>query len=411
MTERRVAILSLHTSPLATPGSGDSGGMNVYVGALARSLARAGVAVDVFTRRDHPSLLRSVEQEPDYRVVHVDAGPARPLPKEELTGWLDDLVDGVLEHTADEGIGYDALHAHYWLSGAVGHRLKHVLDRPLVSTFHTLARVKHDAGVDDDPHLRGHIEREVVGCSDLMVVSTHVERDELVELYGADPARVEVVSPGVDHETFAPGDAAARRAARARLGLGDRRTLLFVGRIQPLKGADLALACLAELDHHDAELVIVGGPSGRDGAGALDRLHGLAARLGVTDRVRFVPPQPHRELAAFYRAADVCLVPSLSESFGLVALEAAACGTPVVAADVGGLRCIVEHGRTGFLVGSRSPVDYAVGVALLLSDADLASELGAAAHHRSLQYAWSMTAARLRRLYADLLDRAPVTCE
>jgi D-inositol-3-phosphate glycosyltransferase len=285
--------------------------------------------------------------------------------------------------------------------------VKHELDLPLVATFHTLDRVKAEAGVEDDPATRAVVEGEVVNCADLMIAGTDEERDQLVALYGAERDRVEVVAPGVDRGVFVPGD---KGAARRALALDpSARVLLFVGRIQPLKGADLAIGCLADLDP-DVTLLVVGGPSGTDGEAELRRLHALVDDLGLHDRVRFVPPQPHDHLTVYYQSADVCLVPSRTESFGLVALEAAACGTPVVAADVGGLRSVVDDGRTGFLVEGRRPLDYAAPVDLLLSDRELAQAMGASALTHSSLYLWSIAAARLRRLYGDLTARAPLEC-
>ncbi len=410
MPLRRLAVLSLHTSPLAQPGAGDGGGMNVYVRALASGLARAGVECDVLTRRDHPGQPDVVEIEPGFRVVHLDAGPPEAVPKHALIDLIDPLADATLAHLAAEDLRYDALHANYWISGALGHKLKHELDVPLVATFHTLARVKADAGVDDDPEQRARVEQETISCTDLILASTADEREQLVGLYGADRDRIEIVSPGVDHEIFNPAEPGGRAAARAALDLDDGPALLFVGRIQPLKGARLAVRTLAALDDPRAVLLVVGGPSGLAGAGELEELHRLARALGVFEQVRFVPPQPHERLATFYRAVDVCLVPSRTESFGLVALEAAACGTPVVAASVGGLRSLVDDGGTGFLVGRRDPVDFAGPVSLLLSDPELSAAMGANAERRSRRYAWSITAARLRRLYADLLARELVSC-
>ncbi|MBV8951726.1 MAG: glycosyltransferase, partial [Actinobacteria bacterium] len=372
MGVRRLAILSVHTSPLAQPGSGDGGGLNVYVRALASSLARAGVECDVFTRAEDPGTRPVVHVEPGFRVVHLPVGPARTVSKHDLLGFVDDLVDGTLAHIAETGDEYDSLHANYWISGAVGHRLKHELDLPLAVTFHTLARVKAQAGVDDDLRSRAAVEQEVIDCSDLVCASTDEERAQLVELYGASADRVEIVPPGVDHELFSPGDDAERVHARASLQLGDGPVLLFVGRIQPLKGADLALRCLAQCSDRRAVLLVVGGPSGADGEAEVQRLHRLAHALQVHERVRFVAPQPHGSLQTFYRAADVCIVPSRSESFGLVALEAAACGTPVVAAEVGGLKSLVDHGETGYLVASRDPVAYAAAADRLLGDPRLA---------------------------------------
>jgi D-inositol-3-phosphate glycosyltransferase len=241
-----------------------------------------------------------------------------------------------------------------------------------------------------------------------MLASTFDERTQLARLYDADPDRIEVVPPGVDHLAFTPGN---RDAARKRLGIDARRVLLFVGRIQPLKGVDLAVRVLAALDDKQTTLVIVGGPSGNDGQKELRRVHDLAEQLGVSAQIRWVRPQRHERLADYYRAADVCLVPSRSESFGLVALEAAACGTPVIAAAVGGLRSLVDNNETGFLIEGRNPSDYAGPLEKLFVDDALARDMGERAAQRSLRYSWSMTAARLRRLYGDLVARGLVRCD
>ena len=378
--------------------------MSVYVRALASALARAGVECDVLVRRERADAPEVVDVEPGFRVVQLDAGPAAPVSKHDLIDLVEPMVDATIRRTERDG-AYDLFHANYWVSGAVGHRLKHELDRPLAATFHTLARVKADAGIDDDPALRSRIEHEIVACADLMLASTPAEQDQLALLYGADVGRIEIVPPGVDHEIFRPVTADLRAKERAELGVGPGPVLLFAGRIQPLKGADLAVAALAELGDLAAVLLVVGGPSGPDGPAELARLHALVDELGLRDRVRFVPPQSHADLARYYRAVDVCLVPSHSESFGLVALEAAACGTPVVASAVGGLSSLVEDGVTGHLVDSRDPGDYAAPIARLLADPEAAATMGANAEIASRRYAWSMTAARLRRLYADLLVR------
>jgi D-inositol-3-phosphate glycosyltransferase len=404
---RRLAVLSLHTSPLAQPGQGDSGGMNVYVRELVSALAQAGVQADVFVRRWDDESPDVVEVEPGFRVVHVDAGPP-DLAKEQLPDVVDQFADGVRDHLEQMG-DVDALHANYWLSGVAGHRLKHELSLPLVSTFHTLARVKAETG-DLEPERRVQAETEVIACSDAILASCVAEVDQLVRLYGADAARVEIVAPGVDHAFFSPGDRAGARHALHHLGLGDGPMLLFVGRIQPLKGLDVAVRALAELRRPDATLVVVGGASGLDGGAEVARIDKLVAELGVTDQVRFVPPQPHHLLSTYYRAADVCLVPSRSESFGLVALEAAACGTPVVAAAVGGLRTLVEHERTGFLVDVRDPRAYAAFVQEILTVPSVAAELSARAALRARDYTWSTAAARLRRIYGDLTVRSLVDC-
>jgi D-inositol-3-phosphate glycosyltransferase len=327
----------------------------------------------------------------------------------DLTALIDPFVDGVLDHMTATGDDYDVLHANYWVSGAVGHRLKHALDRPLVATFHTLARVKAEAGFDDEPEQRARLEHEVVDCADLMLASTAEERDQLAELYGAEPTRVEIVPPGVDHLVFRPGGDDGT-ALRSRLGLDGGPLALFVGRIQPLKGADVALQALARLADERSTLLVVGGPSGPAGAAESARLERLVGDLGLGERVRFLPPQRHDALADFYRAADVCIVPSRSESFGLVALEAAACGTPVVAAAVGGLRSLVDDGVTGFLVDGHDPAAFAARVEEVIGNPLLAAEMGAAAVARSGRYSWNITAARLRRSYGDLVARNLVQC-
>ena len=402
---RRLAVLSLHTSPLAQPGAGDGGGMNVYVRELSSALVRAGVDCDVYTRSWRRALPRTVEVEPGLRVHHVRAGPLAPVPKEELPDLVEAFTAGVLDRLRHDGEP-DLLHANYWLSGVSGHTLKHELGLPLVSTFHTLARVKAEATQEEEA-VRAKAEAEVIGCSDAILASSGDEAAQLVRLYGAESNRIEIVPPGVDHDLFFPGD---RVQARAALGLGAGPVLLFVGRIQPLKGASVAVRALAALRHHDATLLVVGGPSGPEGSAELRRVRALVVHEGLAERVRFVPPQPHECLPAFYQAADVCLVPSRSESFGLVALEAAACGTPVVAAAVGGLRTLVVDGETGYLVEGRDPADYAERVEEMLRDPDLAARLGDEAARRSMRYCWSTTAARLRRLYGDLTARSPVEC-
>ena len=402
---RRLAVISFHTSPLTQPGTGDGGGMNVYVRELSAALAGAGVHCDVFTRAWRRGLPAVQEVEPGFRVHHVAAGPQASVAKDHLPEHVEEFTAGVLERI--EGADApDVIHANYWLSGVAGHGLKHRLELPLVSTFHTLARVKADEA-EEEHDRRAKAEAEVIGCSDVILASSPDEATQLKRLYGAVPERIEIVPPGVDHHLFSPGD---QRVARAELGLGDEPVLLFVGRIQPLKGADVAVRALAALPHTDATLLLVGGPSGPQGEAELARLHGLVADLGLAGRVRFLPPRPHGELASYYRAANVCLVPSRSESFGLVALEAAACGTPVVAAAVGGLRTLVAHGVSGYLVEGRDPQAYATYVTKLLDDPAMAAAMSVEATARARRYRWSITAARLRRLYADLTARRLVEC-
>ncbi|HEV8114746.1 MAG TPA: glycosyltransferase [Acidimicrobiales bacterium] len=408
---RSLAVLSLHTSPLAQPGVGDGGGMNVYVRALSSALARAGVACDVYTRADRPGLAPVVLVEPGLRVHHVVAGPLEAVPKRDLPSLVPAFTEGVLGRQRTAEVPADAVHANYWLSGIAGHAIKHELGLPLLSTFHTLARVKADAGLwEGEAAARAEAEAAVIGCSDAVLASCAVEALQLEALYGADPDRLEIVPLGVETAFFSPGDRAqARRAA----GLPrDVPLLACIGRIQPLKGFDVAVRALGLLDERvpNAHLVIIGGPSGPEGEAEEDRLRTLVQAFGLKGRVHLLPPQPHELLSTFYRAADVVLVPSRSESFGLVALEAGACGTPVVASAVGGLTTLVDDGVTGFLVDNRDAAAFADAAATILGDPVLAAAMGDAAARRAARYTWPATAGRLRRLVADLTSRELVDC-
>ena len=416
---RRLAVLSLHTSPLAQPGTGDGGGMNVYVRELSAALARTGVTCDVFTRACDPDLPAVVDVEPGLRVHHVTAGPRSPMAKEALPAVVDEFAEGVLKTMSAAGGGeddphFDAIHANYWLSGLAGHQLKHELDLPLVCTFHTLDRVKAEESPEEvaahDSSRRAEAEAAVIRCSDTVLASCTVEAEQIEALYHADPTRIRIVAPGVDHAFFGPGH---RPQARRAIGVdASGPLLLFVGRIQPLKGAETAVRTLAALagEHPDARLLVVGGPSGPHGAAEVERLVALVADLGLDGQVTFVPPQPHELLSTYYRAADVCLVPSRSESFGLVALEAAACGTPVVASEVGGLRTLVDHGRTGFLVDDGAPESYAAWVRQVLAEPLLAERLSTGAVLRARRYTWRQGATLLRSIYDELTVGRLVQC-
>jgi D-inositol-3-phosphate glycosyltransferase len=403
MTVDSLAVLSMHTSPLAQPGVGDGGGMNVYVRELAVSLAHRGTACDIYVRRNAADLPDVVEIEPGVRVRHIDAGPLE-LDKEALPKVVDEFTDAVEAEIRRHPV--DALHAHYWLSGVAGHELKHRLDLPLGVTFHTLGRVKATNG-DFEPVSRFEAEDQIIGCADVVFASGEVEASQLRQLYHVPPERIEQLTPGVDLAFFAPGQ---RWAARRAIGLGDQPVLLFVGRIQPLKGVDLAVEALARIENKQAVLAIVGGPSGQEGLDTLAALQIRIDELGVRDRVRFFDPQPHHLLSTFYRAADLCLVPSRSESFGLVALEAAACGTPVVASDVGGLRNNVVDGVTGILVPDRTPVNFAAGIDAILADPLLALRLGEAGSIRASSHTWDASADAAREVFGRVRTRELVDC-
>jgi D-inositol-3-phosphate glycosyltransferase len=416
---RRLAVLSLHTSPLAQPGTGDGGGMNVYVRELTSALARSDVACDVFTRAWSPDLPAVVDVEPGLRVHHVPAGPLEVLPKESLPAVVDEFTAAVLERMAAAPqageLPYTSVHANYWLSGLSGHVIKHELNLPLVCTFHTLDRVKAESMPEeveaDMPHRRAEAEASIIDCSDAVLASCTVEADQIASLYGGEPGRIRIVPPGVDHAFFGPGH---RPQARRALGLPvDGRLLLFVGRIQPLKCADVAIETLAELRAGGGEpyrLVVVGGPSGPHGDKSLQSLHDVADARGVRDHVHFVAPQPHELLSSYYRAADVCIVPSRSESFGLVALEAAACGTPVVASAVGGLTTLVDHGHTGYLVEDRDPAAYADAVRRTFDEPLVAERLSTASVLRAREYTWRAAARTLVELHDELAAGRLVEC-
>ena len=383
-----MAVLSVHTSPLAQPGTGDAGGMNVYVLQTALELAQRGVDVEIFTRATSSTDPTVVRVAPGVLVRNVVAGPFEGLDKNDLPTQLCAFTAGVLQAEATHEPGYyDIVHSHYWLSGQVGWLAADRWAVPLVHTAHTLAAVKNAALADGDapePPMRAIGEQQVVDAADRLIVNTESEAAQLVSLHNADPARIDVVYPGVDLATFTPGD---REAARAALHLDPHAPVVaFVGRIQPLKAPDVLLRAAALLP--DVQVLIAGGPSGT-GLTTPDDLLRLTAELGIGDRVRFLPPQSRDELVAVYRAADAVAVPSYSESFGLVAVEAQACGTPVVAAAVGGLPVAVRDGVSGALVDGHDPADWARTIAAVLAGDRAELRRGATEH--AAGFSWGHT--------------------
>lgn len=405
---RRVAVLSVHTSPLEQPGTGDAGGMNVYIVQTARRMAQRDVAVEIFTRATSSDLPPVVELTAGVSVRHVPAGPFEGLDKSELPAQMCAFTAGVLRAEARHEPGYyDVVHSHYWLSGQVGWLARERWGVPLVHTAHTLAKVKNAAlaaGDKREPRARVIGEQQVVEESDRLVANTTVEADQLVTLYGADPDRVLTVPPGVDLDVYTPGD---RARARAALGLRPRSVVLaFVGRIQPLKAPDVLVRAAARMVAEDPALrdrlvvLIVGGPSGT-GRAQPTALRELAGRLGISDLVRFVRPGPDAWLADVYRAADVVAVPSHSESFGLVAMEAQACGTPVVAAAVGGLRVAVADGLSGRLVSGHDPADWARALRDVATRSGVRDRLSSGAVDHARSFSWERTTDALLAGYAD----------
>jgi len=412
---RRVATLSVHTSPLEQPGAGDAGGMNVYVVEVSRRLAERGIAVDVFTRATSSEQPPVVEMAPGVTVRHVSAGPFEGLGKADLPAQMCAFTAAVLREEAQHDPGhFDVVHSHYWLSGQVGWLARDRWGVPLVHSAHTLAKVKNAALAEgDEPEPRARVigEEQVVAEADRLVANTAEEARQLVDFYDADPRRTLVIPPGVDLQRFAPGD---QRQARERIGIpADAVALLFVGRIQPLKAPDLLLQTAARMLAVDPALrsrlqvLVVGAPSG-SGLAEPQRLQELAVALGITDVVRFLPPQRAERLTDHYRAADVAVVPSHNESFGLVALEAQACGTPVVAAAVGGLCTAVDDGVSGLLVGSRDPEDYAAAVRGVLARREL---LAVGARRHAAAFSWDRTTDSLVDAYAAAMSEMRAAAE
>ncbi|QZA08276.1 D-inositol-3-phosphate glycosyltransferase [Mycolicibacter heraklionensis] len=389
----RVALLSVHTSPLAQPGTGDAGGMNVYVLQSALHLARRGVSVEVFTRATSSVDPPVQHVAPGVLVRNVVAGPFEGLDKNDLPTQLCAFAAGVLRAEAAHEPGYyDVVHSHYWLSGQVGWLAADRWAVPLVHTAHTLAGVKNAAlaaGDAPEPPLRTVGEQQVVDAADRLIVNTDDEAQQLVDLHEADPRRIDVAHPGVDLEVFRPGD---KRAARAALGLSVGEPIVaFVGRIQPLKAPDILLRAAAKLP--GVRVVVAGGPSGSSGLAEPGGLVRLAAELGTSDRVTFLPPQSREDLAMLFQAADLVAVPSYSESFGLVALEAQACGTPVVAAAVGGLPVAVRDGVTGRLVDGHGIEAWttALDELLRLGSGPRGWAMRRAAVSHAAQFSWERT--------------------
>jgi D-inositol-3-phosphate glycosyltransferase len=405
---RRVAVMSVHTSPLEQPGTGDAGGMNVYISQTAREMARRGIEVEVFTRATSSDQPPVAELAPGVIVRHIPAGPFEPLGRDELPAQLCAFTSGVLRAEAFHEPGYyDVIHSHYWLSGQVGWLARDRWGVPLVHTAHTLAKVKNAALADGDtpePRTRVIGEEQVVAEADSLIANTAVEARQLIDLYDADPHAVHAVYPGVDLERFTPG---SKSAARDALGLPrDAIVLAFAGRIQPLKAPDVLLRAGAELLHQRPELadrlvlMIVGGPSGT-GLEQPQALRELAVSLGIEKHTRFLPPQPGQALVDVYRAADVVAVPSYNESFGLVALEAQACGTPVVAAEVGGLPVAVVHGVSGLLVPSHAAGEWAGALASVALRPGRHAELSANAVAHARRFSWGRTTEALLDTYSQ----------
>ena len=407
----RIAVLSLHTSPLAPLGGSKAGGMNAYIHEVSIALGAIGWDIDVFTRRDHPSQAEVVAFAPGARLIHVEAGPAEVLETEELAAHVDSFAAGVERFRAREGLTYALVHAHYWLSVAAGELLAGRWGVPHLAMFHTLAEVKLRARASErEPQARLEAERHLVLACDRVVAATEHERQLLRQIYGVPRDRVAVVPLGVDREAFRPRDRAEARHALAARGLGEldgARVLLAVGRLEPLKGFDILVRALAQLTVPENVVLWIAGGDERS-AHERARLEAVAREVGVASQVRFLGAVPHDTLSTYYNAADVVVVPSFYESFGLVALEAMASGVPVVASRVGGLVATISDGRTGYLVPWRCPEPFAEKIDLLLRNEPLRRALGEAGRASMEQFAWGSVAERLSALYRESIEAGSV---
>jgi D-inositol-3-phosphate glycosyltransferase len=402
----RVAVLSFHTSPLAPMGGPEAGGMNVYVRELCQALGTRGFAMDVYTRRSSEAAPETQPFGPNARVINIDAGPAEAVEKAALPGFIDKFERGVVAFAEREGLSYGLVSSHYWMSGVTGLRLAGRWGVPHIAMFHTLGEVKNRARTTEhESSARIDAERRIATAADAIVVASTHEKHLLTALYGAAPERIEVVPCGVDLDLFTPIE---KEVARQRLGLADgERIILFVGRIEPLKGIDILIGAAAQLhDDENFRVLIVGG----DGS-ALHQINDLRAqaeRLGVDHHVSFVGAVDHSQLPLYYNAADVCVVPSFYESFGLVAIESMACGTPVVASRVGGLASTILDGETGYLISWRCPEPFAERLELLLDNDELRASFGLAAREAVERYRWANVAGAVGGLYESLVAARPV---
>ena len=401
MSVQRAAFITLHACPLAAPGQGKSGGMNVYVRQLASALGNMGMEIDIFTR-EHPDVVNRIETiGPNVRVIHIAAGDTEAHVG-ELYAHLPAFLKQLNAFREEEGLEYDVIHSHYWLSSWVGRELSQAMGVPHLVTFHTLGLIKMQsrAGEVEQPE-RPVVEAEVMASADRIIAFSPHERDAMARLYGADAAKVSLVPCGVDLSVFRPLD---QKAVRDRLGLNGEKILLYVGRVEPLKGLDLLVETAAQMDSEDGVRVIVVGAD-VNGDREMDRVKLLAKERDLDGQIDFVGQVDHKELPLYYNAADVCVVPSYYESFGLVALESMACGTPVVATRVGGLSTIIQHGRTGYLKPWRCPDAFANSVEMIISSDGLQQSMGTAARKHAEGMGWDTIASMMWDEYTILTGR------
>ena len=397
----RIAEISVHSCPQRSPGIGDVGGMNLYILALSHEMNKLGIHVDIFARRHDPDEPEIININERTRLIHIRAGDLKDISKTDIYNCLPEFQANLMAFMQRDGAKYDIIRSHYWTSGLVGGRVKKELGIPHVVTFHTLGAVKNRAsGTEEEPALRIQSEKEIVEhAADCIVTSTQEGKNNLVQLYNSPPEKIRVIPAGVDLELFYPTD---REEARRELDLeGYRRVLLFAGRLQPFKGLDLLLHALTYLPNHGTtRLLVVGGNAGN--TDELTKMNSLVDELGIGSMVGFVGAVEHDKMPTFYNAADICIVPSYHESFGMVAVEALASGTPVVASRVGGLATIVKDGETGYLFDGRSPEVLAIYLCLLMSENEIRESMAKSARQSVMKYQWSSTAGQLFQLYREL---------
>ena len=410
----RIAMISVHTCPLAALGGKETGGMNVYVREVGRQLGNQGIEVDIYTRSQNPKVDKVVPLGHRARVIHIPAGPESPYEKSRVWFHLPQFWRGILEFTHTENIDYDIIHSHYWLSGFAGLKLQRELKAPLVHMFHTLAMMKNMVARNDEdkePALRISIENKLMDLSDLIVASSPADRGHMLQHYGADPAKIIVVPCGVDLNLFSQ---LPKEICRHDLELSSRRAILFVGRITPIKGLECLLKALviligkSKISSSDLHLLIIGGELDNGGNGAnkeMKKLNDLTSRLGLDSMVTFLGAKPQHDLPCFYSAAEVCVLPSLYESFGMVALECMASGTPVIASNVGGLSNTIINGYTGYLVPRGNATALAEKIDLFLQNDYLRSRIGKQAAHHAQKYSWEKITRQLVSLYNRVLSQ------
>ncbi|MBI4240128.1 MAG: glycosyltransferase [Candidatus Rokubacteria bacterium] len=405
-----VAVLSVHTCPLAALGGKETGGMNVYVREVSRELGRMGIRVDVFTRSQNPRIPAVVPLGENCRVIHLPAGPQAPMEREAVYEHVPEFVANLQAFSTRQGLAYDLLHAHYWLSGVAGLMLRAQWGVPLVQMFHTLGRLKNRVARSDDdlePELRLEEEERIVREADRIVAANPVERAHLVWYYGALSDRIAVIPCGVDTDLFRPLDSAEAKAA---LSLGRERLLLYVGRLSPIKGLETLLEAMESLGqrpgYRDLRLLVIGGDTDEPDNGHAAFLMERVTALRLSEAVSFLGAQPQERLRLYYAAAQMTVMPSYYESFGMVALEAMACGRPVIASRVGGLTTTVVDGVTGYLVPEGDSALLVDRVTRLLEDDSLRARLGREASRTATRYRWPCVAEAICRLYAEMRPAA-----